>query len=72
MAIWCPFFIRCGHCSHRNRPHPSPRMGMRLALLGQLKPCVKCGQALPTQLPDRPLVARVKAELIREGLLPSQ
>jgi hypothetical protein len=70
MAVWKPFYIYC-HCGHRNRPHNSPREGVRLALLQQLKPCTSCGQALPTALPDRPLVTQVKAELVAKGLLPA-
>jgi hypothetical protein len=70
MAVFRAFYIVCP-CGHRNRPHKSPREGIRLALLKQLKPCAQCGQPLPSELPDRPLVAAVRAELAARRLLPA-
>lgn len=64
------FVVCCGRCGHRNLPHRSPREGIRLALLDQLPPCKECGKELHLPDPgDRPLVHKVRAELIYEGLL---
>ncbi len=68
MAIWRPFYLRCTVCGHRNRPHNSPREGVRLALLGQIGPCKGCGLTLDPELPDRPLVRKVRAELLAQGV----
>lgn len=65
------FYVTCGCCKHRNRPAKSPREGIRMALLNALPDCRKCGKRLSlTQPSDRPLVREVRAELIRDGLLP--
>ena len=64
-----PFYVYCGECGHRNRPHRSPREGIRLALLGQVGECKGCKATLHVNLPDRPLVQKVRAELAQLGLL---
>jgi hypothetical protein len=69
--IFTPFYVRCGNCNHRNRPHPSPAEGIKLALLGQLPACKRCGKPLTVRLPERPLVKRVRAELTAQRLLPA-
>ncbi len=70
--FWTGFIVRCGRCGHRNRPSKSPREGIRMALLGQLPDCRGCGKPLRLpQPPDRPLTHQVRAELVREGLLPA-
>ena len=69
MAVFIPFYICCGGCGHRNRLHPSPREGIRLALLGQVGACKGCGEPLHPVLPNRPLVRKIRAELIAEGVL---
>lgn len=72
MRFWTGFMVCCGQCGHRNRPHPSPRIGIRLALLDQLPSCRGCGKNLhATEPTDRPLVRKVRQELIQEGLLPA-
>ncbi len=71
--FWKAFVVCCGCCGHRNRPHRSPREGIRMALLDQLSPCKGCGKELHlTDLGDRPLVHEVRAQLIQEGLLPQR
>lgn len=68
--FWKSFLVRCGSCGHRNLPHRSPRIGIRLALLDELPNCRRCGKDLHLTNPgDRPLVHEVRAQLIREGLL---
>lgn len=42
-----------------------------MALLGTLAPCKGCGKVLRPTLSDRPLLRKVRSELIREGLLPA-
>lgn len=69
--FWTPFLVVCGACGHRNLPNRSPRVGIRLALLDELPCCRSCGKQLRLTNPsDRPLVHEVRAQLIREGLLP--
>jgi hypothetical protein len=70
MGFWKGFLIVCSSCGHRNRPHPSPREGIRLVLLGLFKTCRCCGKELNPGLSDRPLVRAVRAELQAQGLLP--
>jgi hypothetical protein len=65
-VIWVPFYLRCQECGHRNRPHPSPREGIRMAILGQVGPCKRCGATLRLRLPNRPLVWEVLATLAAE------
>ena len=67
--FWQTFLIRCSKCGHKNQPHKSPREGIRLTLLGQLKPCRGCGKTLTPRLSDRPLVRKVREELMAQGLL---
>ncbi len=69
MACYVPFYVHCDSCGHRNRPHPSPREGIRLVALRQLSPCKGCRATLPTSLPDRPLVKQVLAQLRESGQL---
>jgi len=65
-----PFYVVCSTCNHRNRPHPSPAEGVKMALLGELPDCKGCGKQISrVQLSERPLVKRVRAELIAQGLL---
>ena len=65
------FVLVCGACGHHNMPHKSPREGIRLALTGKLPPCRGCGTAMNhVKLTDRPLVNKVRAELIAEGVAP--
>lgn len=68
--IFRGFLIGCGRCGHRNRPHKSPREGIRLVLTGKLLPCKGCGKILEPRLSDRPLVRAVRAELIEAGVKP--
>ncbi len=70
MAIWRPFHITCGTCGHRNRPHKSPREGIRMALVGKLAPCRGCGKILKPTLSDRPLARQIRAELLAQGIQP--
>lgn len=71
MGWFTPFVVTCGGCGHRNLPDRSPKVGIRLALLGQLPCCRSCGKQLRlTKLTDRPLVRTVRAQLVQEGLLP--
>lgn len=70
MWIWRPFYILCSECGHKNRPHKSPREGIRLALLGQLDSCKRCRKTLRPRLSDRPLVRTVRAELEADGITP--
>jgi hypothetical protein len=68
MAIWRPFYIRCSCCGHKNRPHKSPDVGIRLALTGQAGNCKGCGKKLNPQLSDRPLTRRIRLELSAQGI----
>lgn len=61
--IWKPFYVVCSACGHKNRPHKSPREGVRMALAGELPPCKGCGGTLRPRLADRPLVQQVRQEL---------
>jgi hypothetical protein len=70
MAIWRPFYVVCPTCGHRNRPHRSPSEGIRMALMGQLPPCKGCGKELRPELPDRPLVLKLRKELEAQGTQP--
>ena len=70
MTFWEGFYIRCSACGHKNKPHPSPREGVRLALTGQLAPCRDCGKELRPRLSDRPLVRKVREELLAAGVQP--
>lgn len=72
MAFWQGFLVRCGRCGHRNRPHKSPREGIRMALLDQLPPCRGCGKELHLTDIDRPLARTVRRELQEQGLLPTE
>lgn len=70
MAIWTGFFVRCGNCGHRNRPDPSPRKGIEKVMRGEAS-CRGCGNPLrPVRLSDRPLVQKVRAQLIAQGIEP--
>lgn len=66
------FYIICGTCGHRNRPHPSPHESIRMTLTNTLPSCRGCGKQLhpPPQLSNRPLIQKVRAELIAEGIKP--
>lgn len=67
--IFRHFYIVCRQCGYRNRPHNSPREGVRLALLDQLPPCRGCGREIKkVRLSDRPMVLRVRAELQAQGI----
>lgn len=66
--VFVPFYITCSACGHRNRPHASPREGVRLALIGQAGKCKGCGKVLNPKLSDRPLVRSVRAELQAKGI----
>ncbi len=71
MYYWKGFVVTCGDCGHRNRPNPSPRKGIALALLDKLPECRGgCGHQLHC-IPDenRPVVQEVKSDLIRAGFL---
>ncbi|MDP3769478.1 MAG: hypothetical protein U1A25_01540 [Candidatus Sungbacteria bacterium] len=68
MAVFVPFYITCSFCGHRNRLHPSPREGVRLALIGHAGSCKSCGKVLKPKLSDRPLVRRIRAELQDQGI----
>lgn len=70
MAIWRPFYIRCSSCGHKNRPHKSPSIGIRLVLTGQAGHCKVCGKKLNPQLSDRPLIRKIRSELSAQGILP--
>ncbi len=70
MALWVPFYVYCNECGHRNRPSNSPREGIRMALMGELKPCTECGQTMKPKIPDRPLVNEIQAELLVQGIQP--
>lgn len=71
MVFWQAFLVVCGTCGHRNRPHKSPREGIRMALLNELPCCRGCGKQLRLPNPrETPLVRKVRGQLIREGLLP--
>lgn len=71
MGYWKPFYVLCSQCGHRNRPHKSPRDGVKLALTGKLSPCKGCGKNLQPRLSDRPLVRVVRAELVAAGIIPA-
>ncbi len=66
--VWKAFYVRCSGCGYKNRPDKSPREGIRLALVGQLKPCQSCGKELRPKLSDRPLVRQVREELRMQGI----
>lgn len=69
--FWKSFIVICGTCGHRNRPDPSPRVGIRMALTGQLGNCRGCQKVLrPPVLRDRPLTRQIRAELISKGITP--
>lgn len=68
MRFWKGFTVTCSDCGHRNRPHPSPSVGIEMALRGQLKPCRGCGKELRPKLSDRPLIKRVRDELQSQGV----
>ena len=68
--VYVGFFIVCSDCGYRNRPHKSPREGIRLALTGKLPLCKECSRILHPQLLDRPLVRSVRAELEAAGITP--
>ena len=71
MRFYTGFAIICGSCGHRNRPHPSPRVAIRLTLLGQAGCCKECKKPLqPRELTDRPLVREIRAELRAQGIEP--
>lgn len=72
--IFRAFYVVCSECGHKNRPHKSPREGVRLALTGDLPPCngKGCGKKLRPRLSDRPLVRQVRAELAADGVTPKQ
>ncbi len=72
MAFWQGFLVICGRCGHRNMPHKSPREGIRMALMNQLKPCRKCGKELHLTDINRPLARQVRQELEEQGLLPTE
>jgi len=67
--FWRSFIVVCGKCGHRNRPHPSPREGIRLALLDQLPECRECGKELHCDPGNRPLAQTVRQELQQEARL---
>ena len=71
--FYVPFVITCSKCRHRNRPHKSPREGIRMGFLGTIPPCKGCGKVLRPNMATltRPLAREVRSELIREGLLPA-
>lgn len=66
MFTWHPFYIICAACNHRNRPHRSPAKGVRMVLDGTLLRCKGCNAKLYIELPNHPLVQRVRAELHAE------
>lgn len=68
MACYVPFYVNCSGCGKKNRPHPSPRQGVRLVLLGEFNTCRHCGKPLTIGLTDRPLVRQVLEAIRREGL----
>lgn len=72
MGFFRGFVICCSQCGHRNRPHKSPRQGIRLAILGKAGACRGCGKMLNPRIPDRPLTHKVLAELAAEGIKPVQ
>ena len=67
--VFTPFYVTCSACGHCNRPHPSPRQGIRMALQGTLPKCRgrNCGKQLKVDLTNstRPLVVAVRAEIAR-------
>ena len=66
-VIWRSFLLVCSSCGHRNRPHNSPRMAIRLTLTGKAGQCKTCGKALkPSRLSYKPLTLSVRAELLKE------
>lgn len=71
VRFWRGYYITCSQCGHRNRPHKSPREGIRLALLGLVGACKGCDETLHPALPDRPLVREVRAELLAQGIEPA-
>jgi uncharacterized Zn finger protein len=71
MVFWKQFILRCDSCGHRNCPHKSPRIGIRMVLTGEFNACRKCGKVVrKVVLSDRPLVREVRAELISHGITP--
>ncbi|OGJ59097.1 hypothetical protein A2635_00190 [Candidatus Peribacteria bacterium RIFCSPHIGHO2_01_FULL_51_9] len=69
MRCFMSFHVVCGGCGHRNRPHRSPKRGIRMVLLGEFKHCRNCGKELKILPSDRPLVRAVRVQLVHEGLL---
>ncbi len=72
--VYHNLYIVCGKCGHRNRPHPSNRVTVEMALLGKLGNCKgrTCGKPLSVpNLRETPLVKRIKADLTSRGLLPN-
>ncbi len=69
--VFHSFYIRCGTCGHINRPHKSPREGIRMALTGLMPPCRGCGKILRFRLSNRPLVRKVRNELLAQGIQPT-
>lgn len=70
--IWKPFYLTCIKCGHKNRPHKSPKEGVRQVLLNSGVKCNGCGDWIKICLcdSDRPLVIRVREELKRQNQLP--
>jgi len=70
MAIhfWKGFYLICSRCGHKNRPHKSPREGVRLTLTGKAGSCRGCGKKINPRLSDRPLIRKVRAQLQAAGI----
>ena len=65
-------FIVCPFCKHRNKPHDSFRLAVRLILLDEIKPCRKCGVDLRPhiQLKETKTVKEIRQQLLQEGFNP--
>lgn len=78
MAIWKAFYVRCGKCGHRNRPHRSPMIGVMIALEGPIE-CKnkRCKRTIDARedlrRSERPLIKMVIASLQKQqgGMVPA-
>ena len=57
MARYTTFTVVCKSCGHKNRPAPSPRLGVQKVLSGEWNTCRACGVEFNTiSVPKRPIV----------------
>jgi len=55
--MYMKFTVKCYHCGHKNRPNPSPKVGILNVLTGEFDTCRKCKTKFKHIIaPKRPLV----------------